>query len=439
MRQYSGGSIHSYSSIVDELHEYEADVAGLKDAFSSITRNAESLTVKDAPEDLRKYIQRRLSQRVSISGNSFTDSLQRYYGTENIRNLIRKDAPKSRTGMNISVKIDNNAVIGFHSTSTRKDVEFSHTFPDVDTLLLFEDRMLSLIMPPESRLSSYALNMMVEMLWRQLLKRTGFLPGDQYYLPSARSGVLQGWQLFTSMAVQIASTRVGLDRFDVPAITGVTGDFLQTLLAGVPVPSPQRVRDRSKMAPALNFLEDQIFHGEVSVDSKRPDSPLFQYKSGSLRLPIQRASSMVAELAPLDLWIKDLLDPGDVLIIDEPEAHLHPQNQRKIASLMVRLVKLGIQVVCPTHSSTILHQISNHILSNKVSKEKRKEVGFTDLDILEPNDVSVYLFDVVDQNCTNIRPLKVSSEFGIPEDEFIAVAESLGEETYRLSEDDIEE
>ena len=48
---------------------------------------------------------------------------------------------------------------------------------------------------------------------------------------------------------------------------------------------------------------------------------------------------MVSELAPLVLFIRGLIQPGDTLIIEEPEAHLHPGAQTEIAATLARLVR----------------------------------------------------------------------------------------------------
>ena len=40
-----------------------------------------------------------------------------------------------------------------------------------------------------------------------------------------------------------------------------------------------------------------------------------------------QASSMVAELAPVVLYLRHLVRPDDVLIIEEPESNLHPAMQ----------------------------------------------------------------------------------------------------------------
>ncbi len=152
---------------------------------------------------------------------------------------------------------------------------------------------------------------------------------------------------------------------------------------------------------------------------------------GFLSVPIRQASSMAAELAPLYLWIERVLRPGDVLIIDEPEAHLHPENQRLVARVLVRLVNAGVSVICATHSSMILHQMSNHILAAKKTAEKRAEVGFENEDILNLDDLGAYLFNPSDGG-VEIEPVETDNTFGISEDEFVRVADAVGDETYEL-------
>ena len=157
------------------------------------------------------------------------------------------------------------------------------------------------------------------------------------------------------------------------------------------------------------------------------------YNSGNSQLPLQRASSMIGELAPLDLWIKNLLQPGDLLIIDEPEAHQHPENQRKIARVLVRLARAGVKVLCTTHSSMILHQTSNHLLAAEASAQVREELGFTEDDLINHEEVGVYLFDDRGGDGTMISAVPIEPGFGISEEEFVRVSEAIGDDTFRLS------
>ncbi len=250
-----------------------------------------------------------------------------------------------------------------------------------------------------------------------------------FYLPAARSGVLQGWQMVASVAVQTVGRFAGRGRIAVPVISEVARDFMQILL-GLTAQRPRETGD--SMRAALSALEEDIFRGNVSMKTSGPTDAQLLYRSGAGSIPIERASSMVAELAPLDLWIKHVVEPGDLLIIDEPEAHLHPENQRKIARVLVRLIRAGVRVVCPTHSSLILHQLSNLLLASNLPPDERSALGYAGADILNKEDIGVYLFDCQTDG-TVVREVPIDEEFGISEEDFLPVLEAIGDETYRIS------
>lgn len=64
----------------------------------------------------------------------------------------------------------------------------------------------------------------------------------------------------------------------------------------------------------------------------------------------------LATLAILDTY--GLLDIGSLLIIDEPEVHLHPQWVVEMAQILVRLSKeRGVKVLITTHSPDLVHAI----------------------------------------------------------------------------------
>jgi predicted ATPase len=46
---------------------------------------------------------------------------------------------------------------------------------------------------------------------------------------------------------------------------------------------------------------------------------------------------------------------GDVLIFENPEAHLHTKGQRAIGELMMRCAAQGVQVICETHSRELFY------------------------------------------------------------------------------------
>jgi predicted ATPase len=278
-----------------------------------------------------------------------------------------------------------------------------------------------------------------ERVWSQKMEEYGLFEAGHYYLPSSRSGFLTAWPLISSVLVDIVRGRLGHEPIEFAGLQGVAGDFLQSLAGARPSSLRRRRGPRSRPVLSMQALEETILGGRVVMQNARNE---LMYDTGGIRIPVEKASSMVGELAPLDVFMRDLLQAGDLLVIDEPEAHLHPQNQRNMAKVIVRLVNEGIRVICPTHSSLILHQISNHIVANQSNSTDIENMGFLPVDMLDHTKVAVYSFKQGEYG-TNITAITVEEDYGIPEDDFVEVAEQIGLETLRIemsaaSEDPLE-
>ena len=50
-----------------------------------------------------------------------------------------------------------------------------------------------------------------------------------------------------------------------------------------------------------------------------------------------------------------LTEPGDMLLVENPEAHLHPAGQSKLGRFLARVAGSGVQVVVETHSDHVLN------------------------------------------------------------------------------------
>jgi len=248
-----------------------------------------------------------------------------------------------------------------------------------------------------------------------------------YYLPAARSGILQGHKALTASIVRKIPF-AGIEELEIPSFPGVVADFLSSVIA-----LPER---KSPLFKLSQELEEELLKGEI--EAKLPEGeysyPEVRYRSREVELPLHRASSSVSELAPLILYLKYYVRPGSVLVIEEPEAHLHPENQRVLAKLLVRLVRSGVHVLVTTHSDYLLEQLNNFILLSRLEPGKRVEQGYREGDYLRPGEVAVYVFyyDGEARGC-RVREAEVSGEEGILQEEFLRVDEALYGETLRIT------
>lgn len=182
-----------------------------------------------------------------------------------------------------------------------------------------------------------------------------------YYLPAGRRGIMQAHE-----AMATAGQKQNLPMAD----SGILTDFLKPIVGyqeGNGVANPMQ-----RIAAAL---EAEVLRGVIEPKHPVPesvamDSLEFQYRPRQAvrGLRLSQASSMVSELAPLVLFLRSVVRPGDMLIMEEPEAHLHPAAQSQLAFTFARLVRAGVHVVVTTHSDWFLQRLGILIREGEVMK-----------------------------------------------------------------------
>ncbi|HLP58225.1 MAG TPA: AAA family ATPase [Candidatus Deferrimicrobium sp.] len=113
-----------------------------------------------------------------------------------------------------------------------------------------------------------------------------------------------------------------------------------------------------------------------------------------VHVPIYLGSSAIKSQVALDLYLRHIAQPDDMLMIDEPELNLHPDNQRRMARLLARLVNKGINVFITTHSDYILKEINNLLLlANQFPKREAimRKYGYTEDEVLKNDSTGVYV------------------------------------------------
>jgi len=121
------------------------------------------------------------------------------------------------------------------------------------------------------------------------------------------------------------------------------------------------------------------------------------------------------------------------IIIEEPEAHLHPRAQKVFVKIVAKAVNAGKNVIITTHSDYLISALNNLILLSRLPEEKCKELGYSKDEILSPDSVTAYLLRVKDDNAV-VERLQITED-GIPEDDFGKIAEELLEERGKIYEE----
>ncbi len=113
-----------------------------------------------------------------------------------------------------------------------------------------------------------------------------------------------------------------------------------------------------------------------------------------IKLTMVESSSAVRSLLDIGFYLRCLAKEGDLLIIDEPELNLHPENQRRIAKLFARLINLKVKVFITTHSDYIVKELNTLIMLNKDRPHLKRiieENNYQNSELISANQVKVYI------------------------------------------------
>jgi len=148
-------------------------------------------------------------------------------------------------------------------------------------------------------------------------------------------------------------------------------------------------------------------------------------KGKRVKLTMDASSSAVRSLLDVGFYLRHVAMPGDILMVDEPELNLHPDNQRRIARLFSRLVNIGIKVFITTHSDYIIKELNTLIMLNQQDERIRKiaEIEkYKESELLDPKRVKVFMAEestvLLDgaqrkTKCQTLVPADIDDKYGI--------------------------
>jgi predicted ATPase len=125
-------------------------------------------------------------------------------------------------------------------------------------------------------------------------------------------------------------------------------------------------------------LIDQVeaWMGEISPGTRitispKPDVDLIsmQYSYGDSKL--YRATNVgfgISYTLPIIVAILSS-EPGTLILLENPEAHLHPKGQSKMGELLALAASCGVQIIVETHSDHLLNGIRLAVRDSKIEPE----------------------------------------------------------------------
>ena len=411
----------SRSTRFDAPHFSEEDYSQLG---RTLDETEKPVMYHDLPIGLRSA----LKTNVNESGAELKLELNRCFDSATLSELVRTSS--SETNIKVSLQAPSSANVFWHMDMSLSD-DLSTASSDVkDFVLIPEIGRSSCSDEGRSRLDymvrswrAPVFNIIEEMANLVSLTEDEIRvrPAGIHYLPAARSGIMQSHRVIASSLV-MRSTRAGLEQF--PALSGVMADFMQQLIM---------YRNERGAHPMLaqiaNELEQDTLAGLVGLGSSPGGYPEFVYRPHGTEddVSMTRASSMVSELAPLVLFLRGVIEKGDTLIIEEPEAHLHPAAQTRMASTLGRLVRAGVRVLITTHSDWLLKQIGNLMREGEINEQTGETAREDHLpSVLHPSEVGTWLFrqSTTDSGST-IQEIPFDRSEGVEPEEYYDVAEEL--------------
>lgn len=190
---------------------------------------------------------------------------------------------------------------------------------------------------------------------------------EVYFLPASRSGIYSGMNAFGAIIAELSKNRSVLTKkIELPGISEPIADYFISL-SNI---KPGKNKDLEEF---YTDIEENILKGKVSFDEGK-NALIYRPVNVDADFEMTEVSSMVSEIAPVVAFLKFIIKKQDsradirkpVLFIEEPEAHLHPQNQVALMEVFAKLIQNNVKLVMSSHSNYIFNKLNNLVLGKKL-------------------------------------------------------------------------
>ena len=306
-------------------------VAALRQFFDSFQKTPDGITpipFGEFPEPIRGLLDESIKESIGAFASTFSEEVQRCHGSE-LSDMVRRTAGVA----DFKIQLQQGAPHWhIRMASTNDHIQQIESNYDLSRELFSFKHLPDEVHYGRSLRGDSELRFLLDVTWGEVFDRFyQQFPTHTYYFPAARSDILQSHKALASF-VMSRSPLVGIEPIDIPRLTGVIVDFISALLL------LEKDDDETSLSEVAAFLEGEVLRGNIFFQAGKLEYPEIYYRTKGGDFPLHKTSSMVSELAPVVLFLKYLIQPGDMLVLEEPESHLHVASQRRLARAIAKLV-----------------------------------------------------------------------------------------------------
>ncbi|WP_197018974.1 AAA family ATPase [Thioalkalivibrio sp. HK1] len=418
----------------------EKEISSIIDWANYEILSKKKISAKRAEQriDLPDFIMRNIHKYIDESHENIIHQICRALGVDNRKDLLRNATRCDQASISIIKTFRDRGSL--HQCSILRGDEFTKEtieFPDTSSIdinalksTLGIDRMIVNRDPDDFDVLWKCSELLSTIASQYIFPWFEPLNESAYYFPADRAGVMHTHRTIVSAIVgNAASAGLRPTTVSTTQLSGVMADFLQSLIN---IDSNLHRNKASCIRHTMENhsieIEKNIVGGKIGIQrSALIDYPEFTYQPKGWKTPISlnNASSMVSEIAPIVLFLRNKVMQGNTLIIEEPEAHLHPKMQVEFTQQLAALVQSGVRVILTTHSDWVLQTLANIVRASGLDDEERSHISTAKV-ALNPDQVGVWLFkskkspkgSVVDE-------MVLDRESGLYELDYDVVSESL--------------
>lgn len=134
--------------------------------------------------------------------------------------------------------------------------------------------------------------------------------------------------------------------------------------------SPALVKEQSSLtlAAQLNYWQSYILGLKLELSTERRDEQTVgvKYKSDGIPnlMPSQLGAGVSYLAKILILCLRAV--PGDVILVENPEIHLHPAAQSRLSDFFTFVVNAGIQLIIETHCDHLINKLQYEVYKKRL-------------------------------------------------------------------------